>query len=57
MRRATVWSGKLASIKLPGYRNATVKDFDEQVCPITLVYGFAACIEFVVWFSSQERQR
>jgi hypothetical protein len=48
MRRATVWSGELPSIKLPGYRNATVQDFDEQVCPITLVYGFAACIEFVV---------
>lgn len=34
--------------------NATVKDFDEQACPITLVYGFAACIEFVVWCSSQD---
>lgn len=57
MRRATVWSGKLASIKLPGYDNATVKDFDEQICPILLFYGFATSIEFVVWCSSQERQR
>ena len=56
MRRATVWSGKLASIKLPGYDNATVKDFDEQICPILLFYGFATSIEFVVWCSSQEHQ-